>query len=224
MTDHTNHDTSFLSFCVYMCTKFTLDFTTRIYSPTLTSNVLPFPLKNRLHCACIYIYIRTQYTSLHRHSHGKCAVYDRTALDITETPCDRFFKDGVDRFFVANDRHDGDVYRYVNYFDNPQIGLAFKILPQCPEEARRVLCQYFLPPCGNLTMFEPPKSICEDVCDYLLTLCPDAYRAVVDFFKSRPDLIELGFYIFSSCSNTGDFLDFPHCCSDLDIDIRKCTT
>ena len=164
------------------------------------------------------------YTSLHVHSHGECAIYDRTALDITETPCDRFFKDGVDRFFVANDRLGGNANRYIRYFDDPQHKLAFNIVPECPEEARRVVCQYFLPPCGNVTMFEPPKSICEDVCDYLITSCSVAYRAIVDYFKNRADLIELGFNFFNSCSNTGDFLDFPHCCSDLDIDIRKCTT
>ena len=122
--------------------------------------------------------------------------------------------------YVSNDRVGGNVKRYIGFFDDTQ--LAFDLVPQvCIEEARLVLCQYFLPPCGNSTVFEPPKSVCGGVCDHLRSLCSEEYDKIKAYFDSRSDLVDLGFTMIN-CSNTGQYLDFPHCCSDLDIEIRKC--
>ena len=121
--------------------------------------------------------------------------------------------------YVSNDRIGGNVERYIRSFDSVQ-SLFRHISHVCIEEARAVLCQYFFPPCGNSTVFEPPKSVCGGVCDHLRSLCPQRFDQLRAYFNSLSDVGLTSI----NCSNTGQYLDFPHCCSDLDIEIRKCNT
>ena len=124
--------------------------------------------------------------------------------------------------YVSNDRMGGNVSRYIRSFDSSVT--FFNLLPQvCIEEVRLLLCQYFVPPCGNSTVFEPPKSVCGGVCDHVRSLCPQQYDQIRSFFDSRSDFVNLGLTLIN-CSNTGQYLHFLHCCSDLDIEIRKCNT
>lgn len=111
---------------------------------------------------------------------------------------------------------------YLSFFQDTQ--LTFDLVPEeCVDEARVILCHYFLPPCGNITVFEPPTSVCEDVCEYLRSLCPTEFELVEAYFEQRADLLTQYGLTMINCSDTGEYLnELDHCCSDLSIDICKC--
>ena len=61
-----------------------------------------------------------------------------------------------------------NVRHYIGFFDSTELALNL-VPPVCIAETRLELCQYYMPPCGNSTLFEPPKSVCGGVCDYNYT-------------------------------------------------------
>ena len=155
---------------------------------------------------------------------GKCIPYQYdNNISPHGTPCDVFYEQGVTYVYLSSRRAKGNLQRYVEIFDETQLFFNVSIPARCVTEARKILCHYFLPTCGNETTFEPPTSVCEDVCEHLRNLCPSEFKQLSLYFMSKKiELGELGVTMID-CSNTGEFIDpLQHCCSDLDIDIRKC--
>ena len=107
-------------------------------------------------------------------------------------------------------------------FDDTQLFFDSRVPLRCLDEARAILCHYFLPPCGNETVFEPPSSVCEETCDYLRYLCPEEFEALMEYFRSREHILGRLGVTMINCSNTGEYIaPLDHCCSDLNIEIRK---
>ena len=176
---------------------------------------------NAIHCSMHYIpRFFTECTITCRY--GNCVPYDSSTIELG-TPCDVLLTQGVSHVFIPFTRGrppGGNLRDYLTFFRDTQ--LAFNLAPaQCIEEARLILCHYFLPTCGNSTVFEPPTAVCEDVCEYLRSLCPEEFAQVVEYFRIRQDLTRLGLTMIN-CSNTGEYLPPKHCCSDVAVDIRKC--
>ena len=126
--------------------------------------------------------------------------------------------------YLSKRRADGEFLAYVDLFDETQLFFSSRVPSRCLEEARKILCHYYLPTCGNETVFEPPTSVCEETCEYLRYLCPMEFEGLAEYFRIRDaDLRPLGVTMIN-CSNTGDYLDpLDHCCSTLDIEPRKIT-
>ena len=80
---------------------------------------------------------------------------------------------------------------------------------ECANTTIRMLCHYYLPPCGNSTHYEPPISVCPVACEALKEKCTIFFNAF-----QRKLMV-----------NTSDRLDcfksvidpLPHICSNLDI-------
>lgn len=125
--------------------------------------------------------------------------------------------------YLSFDRFRGDIARYIWYFRETHI--FFNLIPkECNSEARKILCHYYLPTCGNSTVFKNPTSVCQDVCMYLQSLCPIVFEQLEKYFTSNQQLVSVGMKMIN-CSNTGDFISpLQHCCEDLDIEIRKLIT
>jgi len=83
----------------------------------------------------------------------------------------------------------------------------------CREAARKAVCYFYYPPCGNSTTFQPPKSICQDECFYVKdTLCPAEWALAQDYFQNNPTRYNLHFI---NCSNPATYIEpLPHCCFD----------
>ena len=160
-------------------------------------------------------------TSTQLSRYGKCIRYDTSNMALG-LPCDDLFKQGVENVFLPNDRANGNFQHYIQIIGNVQF--VFSLIPQrCAEEAKLILCHYFFPPCGNSTVFNPPTSVCGEVCDYLQSLCPDEFASATAHFGGQPRLMELGFTMIN-CSHTGEYLEpLQYCCSDVDVEIRKYT-
>lgn len=139
------------------------------------------------------------------------------------TPCDILYTPGVDSIYVSGQRKRGNIYSYMDIFEDIA-AIVFSVFPEkCHDPAIQVLCHYFLPPCGNRTVFEAPTSVCTKTCNFLHKICPSAWEKVMAYFETNSFWLRRSGLTFINCSNTGQYLDpVPHCCSDIDVgvDIR----
>ena len=152
---------------------------------------------------------------------GNCVPYQARDQSI---PCDTLYTPGVDHVFVSYQRTSGNIDTYL---DTIQIALGvirlFSAILQdkCYDPSVRILCQYYLPPCGNSTTFQPPASVCMETCNYLREICPNEWNDVISYMEENESLIRGLGLSFINCSNTGEYLNpLPHCCSDVGVDIR----
>ena len=136
-------------------------------------------------------------------------------------PCDAIYTPGVDHIYVSYQRTGGNLSVYRDIIE-PYAALVLDVFRgECHDLAIRVLCHYYLPPCGNSTTFEPPNSVCMESCNYLQETCLSQWNQVAAFFEENSSLARRYGVTFINCSNTGEYLNpLPHCCSDLGIDIR----
>ena len=137
------------------------------------------------------------------------------------SPCDPLYTPGVDYIYVSNRRTNGDYDRYIEIVDDSR--LILNIIPEeCVDVAFKVLCHFFLPPCGNSTHFEPPTSVCSESCNYLRSVCPDAWDRIVAHFRDNDFWLRPLGLTYINCSHSGEFIyPLPHCCSDVGVEIRK---
>ena len=100
-------------------------------------------------------------------------------------------------------------------------GLLFALFrDECQDLALRILCHYFLPPCGNSTTFKPPTSVCMETCNYMQETCPNEWNLVLAYFEEVDISARNHGATFINCSDTGQYLNpLPHCCSNLGIAI-----
>ena len=147
---------------------------------------------------------------------GNCVLYPVHEQSFI---CDAIYTPGVDHIYVSYQRTGGDLGRYL---DNLRLfaGLITAIFQdECQAPAERILCQYYMPPCGNSTTFEPPKSVCMETCNYLRESCPNEWSGMELYFEDNAFSVVHG-TTFINCSNTGEYLNpLPHCCSDVGISI-----
>ena len=76
----------------------------------------------------------------------------------------------------------------------------------CVDQVFRVLCQYYLPRCGNATLLATPSSICREECGMVQEDCSETWDVVMTGFEAVDHVIE--------CNATSKLL-FPakHCCT-----------
>ena len=73
----------------------------------------------------------------------------------------------------------------------------------CVKEVFRVLCYFYLPPCGDSTHLAPPPSICQEECHTVQKECNTTWNTV---FKNLDPILD--------CSDTSMLLfPVPHCCT-----------
>ena len=150
---------------------------------------------------------------------GNCVPYiDSESVN----PCDHIYRPGVDLVYISLAWRGGDLSRYIKDIDRTQN--AFDLIPEssaaCRDMAILALCHHFLPPCGNITHFEPPTAVCEVVCRYISQICPEQWELFSSIVENA-DNLPSGF-TFINCSNTGEYLQpLPYCCVDAGIQIRK---
>ena len=151
------------------------------------------------------------------HRFGNCVPYQTNEQSIG---CDTLYTPGVDHIYVSYQRTGGNLNRYIDIIEDAA-DLLIGVFPEkCRDSAIRVLCHYYLPPCGNSTMFEPPTSVCMEACNYLQEMCPNEWEYVVSYFEQSDTRHGAYGANFINCRNTGVYLDpLPHCCSYVGLDI-----
>ena len=121
--------------------------------------------------------------------------------------------------FVPFRRTSGDVHRLNNFVADTNIVVDL-ISDACREPARRVLCYFYYPPCGNETVFESPREVCSDTCSFLRDdLCPVEWESATQHFNGIGDFVTSFGLNFIDCNDPGAFIHpLPHCCSDAGLD------
>ena len=150
--------------------------------------------------------------------HGNCVPYRSQE---TPTPCDAIYESGVDYIYVSYERFDGSFSRFMHVIQKFGFQLL-STLESCYDTALKVICHYYLPPCGNATHFKPPTSVCSDTCHKLQDLCPLEWDLVVKTFEQNMIILEEDGLLFIECDNPGLYLHpLPHCCSNAGVNTCK---
>ena len=77
----------------------------------------------------------------------------------------------------------------------------------CVKQVFRVVCYFYLPPCGNSSHFARPTSICQEECHMVQTKCRKTWDIALLAFKTIDPVIH--------CNDTSRLLfPVPHCCTD----------
>ena len=137
--------------------------------------------------------------------------------------CDDLYEIGVDYVYVPKNRVHGRFSRLIS--DIAAVyGTHLLTIEKCYEPARRVLCHFFLPPCGNVTVFQPPTTVCPEQCKLIGELCPTEWAKVVHLFSTYDiGLSEDGLQLIDCNKHLSPL---PYCCSDINVgvNISKCVT
>ena len=81
----------------------------------------------------------------------------------------------------------------------------------CRKQIRRILCNYYLIPCGNVTSKHPPSSICAEECSLVQETCSSLWEAV------RLPLDAL--LPFINCSDaSSSLIPLSNCCTGVGIE------
>ena len=135
-------------------------------------------------------------------------------------PCDSLYESGVDYVYVPWRSVEGNYRELMKAMF--YVGLTFQSTFQDCTEFKSTLhlfCQFYLPPCGNLTHFEPPAAVCPSACRVPSLACPDEWARIHNAYE---DIVSSEINVFINCSDTGALLHpVPHCCHNAGINTSK---
>ena len=121
--------------------------------------------------------------------------------------CDSVLRPGIDyvytRFILGNQ---GSITKLLNDKLKAVQGFIPLYDQDCVKQVYRVLCHYYLPPCGNATRPTSPSSICHEECHRVKEECAIVWHSVVSALEDIKPTI--------NCSDTSKLLfPVPHCCT-----------
>ena len=80
----------------------------------------------------------------------------------------------------------------------------------CVKQVHKLLCYYYLPPCGNATHPVPPSSICQEDCLIVQDKCQRTWNSAQFALKTLHPVID--------CNDTSKLLfPVPHRCTQIDL-------
>ena len=152
--------------------------------------------------------------------YGVCVPYQaRTEMP---NPCDSLYESGVDYVYVPwvrGERNYRELMKIL-FRSGPTFQSTFQDCKEF-ESTMHLLCQFYLPPCGNSTHFEPPAAVCPSACRVPSLACPDEWARILTAYEVASTLLsEIAYFI--NCSDTGVHLHpIPHCCHNVGINTSK---
>ena len=123
--------------------------------------------------------------------------------------CDGVFTEDMDKVFIAAIH--GSQKNVSNFLE--QNVLTAIILDNggimCRDKIYRIICKYYLSPCGTVSAQLSPSSICPEDCSAVQMECPAAWEAAQLGLKD---------YNYISCDDTSAFLfPLPNCCTGIGL-------
>ena len=146
--------------------------------------------------------------------YGSCVPFSPYLLG-SGIPCNNnVYKSGTDYVYIKNSN---ESFQPLNVIGQIEAELHENSLNHCLNSTIRVICHFYLPPCGNSTHFEPPTSVCSDACLLQSEMCPTHWRAFESELRRINNTL--------SCSNVENAVGpFPHSCSNVGVDTSKLST
>ena len=148
--------------------------------------------------------------------YGNCVPFLLSPTLKFPTLCEGVYQKGRDYVYISKQKTAVDysnILNVIGYTEN-----LFKeefSTDECTNPLLRMICHYYLPPCGNSTHFEPPTSVCEAACK--LQTQSEKCQSLLGNFQDRLK------------SATGDQLEcstsildpLPHSCSNLGFNVSS---
>ena len=157
-------------------------------------------LKLQVHCKSFVYMILVFF-----HRFGVCEAYTGYAV-----ACNDVINVGVDSVYIIKSLGtQNDISTILN--DNLQNSLFVNHDKDCVDQVFRIICHYFLPPCGTVTNSLPPSSVCQEECSQVQSSCQETWNLAKSTFGSDP---------FIDCEDTADLLSpIPNCCTGAGIEM-----
>ena len=149
----------------------------------------------------------------HLYSYGEYSVYEAHA-----EVCGSILKKGVDIVYAKSSLGNQTV---IADFLNKKIRDITESGDDenCIKMMYKVLCHYYLPPCGNTTHPAPPSSICQEECQMVQDKCKDTWNAAL------LALYQMDIKPILGCSDTSNVLfPIPHCCTEAGLSMTAVST
>ena len=147
------------------------------------------------------------------YSFGKCATYE-FHTDV----CNGVLRVGLDTVYISN-RLRGNQSSISANLNNLILAMEDIITThdkECVEQVYRVICHYYLPPCGNITYTQSPSSLCQEECVHVEESCQATWRIAELVFTGSP---------FIDCEDTSQLLSpLPNCCTGAGIKLPNIIT
>ncbi|CAI8040127.1 Neurotrypsin, partial [Geodia barretti] len=141
-------------------------------------------------------------------SYGECLVYkSETAI------CEGVVRLGIDHVYARSRLGDQNT---IAQLLNENLKTVVTVIADhndlCVKQVLRVLCNFYLPPCGNSTHPVPPSSICQEECHMVQEKCQKTWDALYLAFRSVAPIL--------NCNDTSSLLfPIPHCCTGAGLGI-----
>ncbi len=136
--------------------------------------------------------------------------FQRGARD--DNPCIPLLRENIDYVYIPSSR------RSLEFETVAVTNLVITLISQpCRELARKLICSFYYPSCGNSTHFKPPKSVCSEICTYIRdSICPFEWQQA--FSEQLLLFLEDRGLPFLECSDPGKPIrPLEHCCYDAGI-------
>ena len=136
------------------------------------------------------------------YSYGECSVYKSETV-----VCDGVLIFGITNVYATSVLGDqSTIAALLNQHIRNMETVLSDLDEECVKQVFRVLCHFYLPPCGNTTHPVPPSSICQEECQMVQDKCWATWESVL-LTVSDLDLI-------INCNDTSTLLfPVPHCCT-----------
>ena len=152
---------------------------------------------------CLNRYIQTSHllfkSQLAHCRYGSCVPFSEYMLG-SGIPCDRVYESGTDYVYIIESIQTLNVIW--------EIEEELQEDSYCIDSLLRMICHYYLPPCGNSTDFEPPTSVCSDACYLLSKMCPTHWGYFESELRKENiplncSYVEYVYSLYDSCSDLG---------------------
>ena len=128
--------------------------------------VLPFKYTG-IQCSCL-------------HRYGECFNYTKI--------CDDVLRLNLDYVYAKSSLGDQKTIARLLNMKITEIETVLDGLDEdCVKQVFRILCHFYLPPCGNTTHPAPPSSICQEECQMVQENCHKTWTSVLLTFKADLD-------------------------------------
>ena len=142
----------------------------------------------------------TIHVTIYSSRFGRCTAYTG-GIEV----CDGILTAGTDFVYIMT--YNNNISAYLNDKINGSLFVDHR--KDCVLQVFRIICHYFLPPCGNTTKMIPPSSVCQEECSQVQSSCQDTWYLTKLIFNSDQ---------FISCEDTSELLyPLQHCCTGAGI-------
>ena len=114
----------------------------------------------------------SNYLFVYDFRYGACIPFSLSPTLNFTTLCEGVYQKGKDYVYISKQETADYYVNLLNVIGETEYLLRENFADnECTDPLLRMICHYYLPPCGNSTHFEPPTSVCEAACELQSEKC-----------------------------------------------------